>query len=354
MSHGRGWIGRDDLARIDALVDRLDAAEDLETFGRMVADGLLDLVPGISASYNEVNTDAGRAFAVIVPEPDAAWWEYYTPIFETLAHQHPFLRHVAAGGDGAACTWDDLPGGDEFRTTELYLRFYEPLGIDTQLAAQLPAPDGIVVGLAVNRGPEGFTERERLLVDAVRSHAIRAYRFVQRTAERDALGRMLSEQGWQAVLVDDDGVIVSTTSSHPTWAAGASLPDPVLDRFRATTAARFWSASAPSLEPPIHIAGVTPGTNIAVQASIVRNRVPPHVVHVRQGAPVSHQRLRELGLTERQATVASLVASGASNGAIAGELGIRPATVKKHLEAIYRVLHVGTRAAAVAVITRER
>jgi DNA-binding NarL/FixJ family response regulator len=52
--------------------------------------------------------------------------------------------------------------------------------------------------------------------------------------------------------------------------------------------------------------------------------------------------------------IAALVASGASNGAIAAELGISSATVKKHLEAIYRVLDVGTRAAAVAVITRER
>lgn len=352
MTLDQEWIGRDDVVQIDSLVERLDAAENLETFGRVVAEGLLELVPGISASYNEINADAGRAYAVIVPEPDTAWWEHYTPIFETFAHQHPYLRHIARGGDGAARTWDDLPDGDEFRSTDLYRGFYEPLGIVTQLTAQLSAPDGIVVGLAVNRGPEGFTERERLIVDAVRSHAIRAYRFVQRTAERDALGRMLSEHGWHVVLVDDDGLIVSTSSSQATWAVGASLPDPVLDRLRATTAARFWSS--PPWGPPVHIAGILPGTNISVHASIVRNRVPPHVVHVRQGAPVSSQRLRELGLTERQAVIAALVASGASNGAIAAELGISSATVKKHLEAIYRVLDVGTRAAAVAVITRER
>ncbi|MFP5488842.1 MAG: response regulator transcription factor, partial [Acidimicrobiia bacterium] len=63
------------------------------------------------------------------------------------------------------------------------------------------------------------------------------------------------------------------------------------------------------------------------------------------------ERLRALGLSDRQAAVARLVAGGASNPAIATELGIRPATVKKHLEHIYRVLGVRTRAAAVAALT---
>jgi DNA-binding CsgD family transcriptional regulator len=352
MLDERERIGRHDAARIEDLVDQLDAANDLEDFGRIVAAGMLALVPGISASYNEVNTVAGRAFAVIVPEPDTDWWEHYTPIFERLAHQHPYLRHLADGGHGAAGTWDEVPGGDTFRTTELYRQFYAPLGIETQLAAQLPAPDGIVVGLAVNRGPEGFSERDRIVLDAIRSHAIRSYRFLQRTRERDALGQVLSDQGWHAMLVDDDGIVVSTSAPERHWPVGATLPEPVLSSFRQTPPPPFWSGAAPG--PPVHVAGVAPGSDVLVQASIVRNRVPPHVVHVRRGAAVSHRRLLDRGLTDRQATIAALMAGGASNGDIGRELGISPATVKKHLEAVYRVLGVSSRAAAVAAITHDR
>lgn len=338
-----------DLARIDALVEQLDAAHDLETFGRTVAAGLAALFPCISTSYNELNPEAGRAFAVIVPEPDEGWWAQHTPVFEALVHQHPFVHHLRDGGPGTAHTWDDFPGGARaFRTTELYRRFYAPLGIESQLLAQLPAPGDIVVGVAVNRGPEGFSERDRAVLDTFRSHAVRAYRLVQRTVERDVLGRMLSDHGWQVVLVDDDGTIVSTTSADPSWAAGAPLPAPVLDRFRDTSGAPFWAS--PAVEVPVHIAGVSPGTEVLVNASIVRNRVPPHVVHIRSGAPVSRRRLRDLGLTERQATVAALMAGGANDAAIATELGISRATVKKHLEHIYRALDVSSRAAAVAVI----
>lgn len=342
-----------DHARIAALVEQLDAAHDLETFGRTVAMGLAELFPCISTSYNELNPEAGRAFAVIIPEPDEAWWAHYTPIFEVLSHEHPFVRHLRDGGPGTAHTWDDLPGGaDAFRTTELYRQFYAPLGIESQLLAQLPAPADIVVGVAVNRGPEGFSERDRAVLDTIRSHAVRAYRLVQRTVERDVLGRMLSDHGWHVVLVDDDGTIVSTTSADACWATGAALPGPVLERFRATSGDPFWTS--PSVEVPVHIAGVSPGTEVLVNASIVRNRVPPHVVHVRSGAPVSHRRLLDLGLTDRQASVAALMAGGANDAAIASELGISRATVKKHLEHIYRALDVPSRAAAVALIAAER
>lgn len=342
-------LGHDDSALVDDLLDRLDAVDDLETFGRVVASRLLELIPGVSASYNELNPAAGRAFAIVIPEPDAAWWAYYTPVFEQHLHEHPFVRHVTAGGDGTARTWDDLPGGDRFRSTELYRRFYAPLGIDSQLSAQLPAPDGIVVGLAINRGPEGFSARDRLLLDTLRTHLIRAYRRVQLTVERDRLGRMLGGDGWQVVLVDDDGTVVSTTTDGTYGCRpGEPLPEPLLERFRATATAPFWSeSSSPSL---VRLTGLAAEPDVAVAATVVRSRVPPHVLHLRFGVRPAIERLRAVGLSERQAAVAQLVAGGASNPAIAAELGISAATVKKHVEHIYRALGVHNRAAAVAAL----
>lgn len=347
MGGDRAPLGGSDIGQVEALVERLDAVDDLGTFGRVVATALLALVPGISASYNELNPIAGRAYAVIVPEPDEAWWSYYTPVFERLSHQHPYVRHLLAGGVGAAATWDDLPDGERFRSTELYRRFYAPLGIESQLLTQLPAPEGIVVGLAVNRGPEGFSERDRHLVDTLRGHLVRAYRRVQLTEERDRLGLLLGRDGWHVVLVDDDGVVVATTSEA--CRPGEALPAPLLDRFRATGTPPFWVDDAkPAM---VRVTGVAAEPEVAVAATVVRNRVPPHVVHLRIGTRLPVDRLRGLGLSERQAVIAQLVADGATNVAIANELGISPATVKKHLESIYRVLGVHTRAAAVAALT---
>jgi DNA-binding CsgD family transcriptional regulator len=58
--------------------------------------------------------------------------------------------------------------------------------------------------------------------------------------------------------------------------------------------------------------------------------------------------LRALGLRPRETEVLERVMAGDDNHEIAGRLGIAPATVKKHLESIYRTLGVSTRTAAAA------
>jgi DNA-binding CsgD family transcriptional regulator len=64
------------------------------------------------------------------------------------------------------------------------------------------------------------------------------------------------------------------------------------------------------------------------------------------------QSLKSMGLTERETEVLTWVAEGKSNSDIATILGIRSATVKKHLEHIFRKMGVETRTAAVAFVLR--
>ena len=60
----------------------------------------------------------------------------------------------------------------------------------------------------------------------------------------------------------------------------------------------------------------------------------------------------ELGLTERQAELALLVAQGMSNAEIGAQLGIKPATVKKHLEQVYERLGVANRTQLAVLVMR--
>lgn len=59
-------------------------------------------------------------------------------------------------------------------------------------------------------------------------------------------------------------------------------------------------------------------------------------------------RLRELRLTEREVSVAVLVAHGCTNEEIARELDLSPLTVKKHLERLYDRLEIENRTALAA------
>jgi DNA-binding CsgD family transcriptional regulator len=58
-------------------------------------------------------------------------------------------------------------------------------------------------------------------------------------------------------------------------------------------------------------------------------------------------------LTMRERDVLELLATGADNRRIAAELGISPATVRKHLEHAYAKLHASTRTGAVARFRQE-
>jgi DNA-binding CsgD family transcriptional regulator len=68
--------------------------------------------------------------------------------------------------------------------------------------------------------------------------------------------------------------------------------------------------------------------------------------------PLSDARLRERGLTPRQAEVVRALADGASAPQIAERLGISPNTARKHIANVYEVLGVNSRGAAVAALLR--
>lgn len=108
------------------------------------------------------------------------------------------------------------------------------------------------------------------------------------------------------------------------------------------------------------ISGFIPKTDsAAVIASAVRLilaggvYVPPSLVSERQ-APSAARRdeAAAAGLTERQMDVIRLLARGLPNKAIARELGVSEGTVKVHLLAVFRVLDVRNRTAAVLAAQR--
>lgn len=89
--------------------------------------------------------------------------------------------------------------------------------------------------------------------------------------------------------------------------------------------------------------------------------VPPRLVHgdargagddgAGNGTEAGDERL---GLTARQHDVLRLLGEGKSNKVIARELGITEGTVKVHLLAVFRALHVRNRTAAVVAAQRYR
>ena len=248
--------------------------------------------------------------------------------------------------------WSDIASLNRIKKTQLYQEMFRPLGVDSQMVVVLPAPPGIIVGFAVNAGPEGFTARDRAVMNTLRPHLAHHYRAIQLRSELSDLRRRRGH-GWTGALVNGDGIVETITDNGPqlendcgvTFAEGEPLPDPLRASFQAGV----------NTYQPTHPAVLSRSTRISEEANGVAGwHVPgpigPHVVIVQTDVDASTQRLQEAGLSPRQVEVALHLAEGGTNHAIAGRLGIADGTLRKHLERIYQALDVNDRGSAIAWI----
>jgi DNA-binding NarL/FixJ family response regulator len=97
---------------------------------------------------------------------------------------------------------------------------------------------------------------------------------------------------------------------------------------------------------------ISKATHPAALATLVRETIDGHVVHVHRSSGVARAArpatvaAEHSRLTSRELEVLQLVASGATNGEIARKLWVTEQTVKFHLSNVYRKLDVGNRTEA--------
>jgi DNA-binding CsgD family transcriptional regulator len=126
------------------------------------------LVPADSCSYNHMAGQTAMAWRI---EPaDAVTFPDADQLFQQLVPEHPLLRHFLATGDMAARRISDVASDRQFRALALYRDFYRPHGVDHQLVVSVPAPDGGMISVALNRQRRDFSDPQRELIDLLRPH----------------------------------------------------------------------------------------------------------------------------------------------------------------------------------------
>lgn len=334
-----------DTAAILRLVETLTTAQTLGDYARMTMVGLIELIPCIDTSYNEMNPSAGRI--QWASEPVNSKMDEFAPLFARLMRQNPLVRHFEDTGDTRAMMWSDLMSLDELRQTELWQEMFRPLGVHAQMALVVPTPPGIVVGFAVNTGADGFSERDRAVFNTLRPHLAHFYRSIQLQEEAR------QTPGWTGALADGDGVIEAVTANAKDLAdqtgvvleEGEPLPYAIRRPFR--DGVGVYQPSQPAvLSRSARLSEDAEG----VAGWYIPGPIGPHVVVVQTQIDAWSRRLTDSGLTRRQTEVAMQLAEGGTNAAIARRLGIAEGTVRKHLERVYRALDVTDRASAIARI----
>lgn len=349
-----GTLSNQDLRLLLDLVGGCYSVLDAAKFRTSVLSLVREAIPCDLAAYNEVEPGGTRGVALFDP-PERMIFDDPGGVLARVAPSSPIIARFAKTRDGRAYKLSDFLRQDELRSTSLWKEALGPLGVDYQIAFTLPSQPTVLVGVTLNHGAHDFSERDRQLLNLARPHLAQAYRNAQIHTEARrrllALERGLESSDRAAIILQEDGRIRTASRQAQDLlrrgfgslaAKGAQIPPDLLRWVE-----RRRSEGPEQDHVPLVVARAE--TRLLVRfvrraggagADLLLLELSPD--------PLSVPALRALGLTVREGEVLRLIAMGETAEGVAAELGIRPSTVRKHLENLYRKLGVRSQAAAVA------
>lgn len=346
-------LTREDLARAEAFVGPLYRFRRTQSLVGYVLTELPKLVGATQTTLNHVVPCLRQA--QVTAWPEEAQHDERQAALARHAHEHPLICHFLRTGDPRAHKISDFLSRREFHNTALYDELYRYLRYEDQFAMSLRPIGPQFVTLVVARDRRTFTEQDRALLNVLRPHMAQAYRHVQATHR--LLRRIEShrtEPASSRVVLDPGDRIVHYPTRAQRWIEAffgalpqspGRLPEEIelwLARSRAVQSGRVLPRVAVPLvrfDSNRQLIIRFAGADEAGRTTLLFEECPT----VQASRP--HSALR---LTPRELEVLVEVQKGKHDAEIAASLGIRPRTVKKHLEHIYDKLGVDNRTAAVA------
>lgn len=340
--------------RLIDLVGNAYAFDGLDEFRAGILPLLREAVPANRVSYNEFGDP-----------PDETWWisDPFVDIepaaaerFRALAHENPILAHTRRTGDGRPRRISDFLSREEYHRLALYREFYRDVGCETQVAFTLPSRPPVVVGMALVRDAEDFSDAECALLGAARPHLIQAYRAAELSSVRSA-ALVALEAGLDAVaapLIVADGhgrVAMATPAARDLLRTrlGGQRPAARLPQALRDALAQRRAHGTPAAEPLVLTLGAGEPLTVRVLPEAGGEGMTLLVFEDGLGG-LDRAALEGLGLTPREAEALRWIALGRRGPDAARLMGISPRTVEKHLQHVYAKLGVrtGSEAAATA------
>jgi DNA-binding CsgD family transcriptional regulator len=317
------------------LVGEAYSFEDLAEYRQGILEIVTRVVPCDRVGYNEITPD--ESFAITVPEFDPS----LLPTFAALIYENPLIQRFERTRDGRPYRISDMIDQETLHSLELYREVYRQIGVEWQVAFTLPARHPLIVGIALTRTHEDFTNREVQLLALARPHLMQAYRNAElrsaRKATLAALEQGLDTLGQHIVVLDPHGRVEFATNGArrllgDTRSTSRGLPDELRDWLSAQDNARV--AAEPLI---LQIAG----NSLLVRLLPSKRNDHREVLLLENGTgQLTIDALRGLGLTPREAETLHWTALGHSVTATAAELRIARRTVQKHLQHVYEKLGV--------------
>lgn len=348
-----------DLVALLHVVDDLYDCVDVSTFAARVVRAARTLIPGEVTTYSDI--DLARGVPIEASDQPALLECAARERFAEYMHEHPLIAHYARTGDGRARKISDLVTRRQLHRTPLYNEYVRPFcGTEHQIAIAIRAGRSRVIGLSMARSGRDYSERDRLLLDLLRPHLVRAAASTSLVAQlTDALMTPFTRSEDSAVeglvAIDRAGrTRLMTTRARrllETYVGRVPAGDRLPDAVRAWVHAHqrgHRSGDAPGPFDPLEIRGER-GT------LTIRPRPTPEglvLLMEAQSTDAAAACVSRARLTPRETEVLTWVAEGKTSAEIAKIIGVRPRTVDKHLEHIFSKLGVENRTAAAVMLAR--
>jgi DNA-binding CsgD family transcriptional regulator len=329
------FVSERDAAALVEVVAELDRLDDPLPFPPQFLEALARLVDTAYAAYSVLDRRNERQVVDVVwndGEESVTVGDDGTEWYWRLRHSHPCCGYREREEEWTTPhTVSDFARLREFRRTAIWNEIYRFIGVNRWLDVGLEPQHGCTRVLLFTRDRRDFSERDKLMLALLHPYLERRASAVGAATEAaDALARATeaSEDAHDVVLLSRGGTI-EFASPH----ARALLR-------------RYAGVRNGSLPAELRKDVVIPADDerrLTVRAAPAGDLVV---------LLLAEEDGRADRLTPRQRDVLAGVADGLTDAEIAERLGVAPATVGKHLEAIYERLDVHTRTAAAAVYRR--
>lgn len=346
-------LASDDLERVRRFLEETAQVCDLASFSAVVLPAVQRFVPSAIACYAQVDPVQG----MLVTQdtwPAGAFSREQRAAFERHMLEHPIFQEWTQTGVSAALRTSELLPKREWHRRDLYQTVYKELGCDDSLPIGLPAPEGLIACICLERDTE-FTARTVQLMELIRPHVIQLYR----TAEMvSLLGQATQPGGTHSMMLDRAGrPLLATPAAWDLIAAyvpgrtvQASAFPRVIHDWLHTQLARF--SREQELPPPAAPLIITNAQGDRLRLRLLYGgQTGEQALLVLEEQPVAPPATiaADLGLSPREQEILWLLRDGRTSAEIAECLTLSRRTVEKHLENIYGKLGVENRTAAVTV-----
>ncbi len=334
-----------DYLQVLACVEAIHQCRTLADFPQQILAALSLLISSNLSAFNEVNAPRRRIVAYL--DRPAIDHEKLTVLWEKYSAQHPLLRYYTETGDGQAVKISDFLSSRDYHRLDLYRALYREIDAEDQMTLTIRSDNGVFLTLAFNRERRSFRESDRIKLNLVRPHIVRAYANAEELAgrleEKADLQTALRETGHGLLAVDPFGKLTELTPGalqcvrryFPSVAEEGRLPEPL----------SHWLCAG-AVKPVKFRHGS--GRLIVRSPSNSERRI---LLLSEEGSLTS---VGTPPLTPRESEVLQWLAEGKSNAEIAIILNLAPGTVKLHVEHILGKLGVDNRTAAAAFARDER